>query len=297
MPGTSRAEPALGLAGWWTRADPGSCGSKRAMPRSNANDAALADKPGDPSERIDTPGDAEAFYGEVLRRLSELGLPFLLAGTHAVAAHTGISRPTKDLDIFAKPGDAPRILNHFAGLGYHIEIEDERWLGKVRRGEHFFDVVFAAAAGTMPVSDEWFQYASETEAFGVPVQLVGPTELVWSKAFIQVRHRYDGADIAHVLLRRHDRVDWHRLLSYFEQHWEVLLMHLLNFRFIYPSERNVVPRWLMDELTSRLGEQLDLPPPQRKVCRGRMFSQVDYDIDVRHWGFADTSGEGDWRDG
>ena len=267
------------------------------MSLTNANQAAQDPEPESSRGQAHVSADAEAFYAESLRQLTELGLPFLLAGTHAVVAHTGISRPTKDLDIFAKPGDAPRILNHFAALGYQIEIEDERWLGKVRRGEFFFDVVYAAAAGTMPVSEEWFQHASETEAFGIPVRLVGATELVWSKAFIQVRHRYDGADIAHVLLRRHDRIDWHRLLSYFEQHWEVLLMHLLNFRFIYPSERNVVPRWLMNELTERLRAQLDLPPPQRKVCRGRMFSRVDYDIDVRQWGFADTSGEGDWRDG
>jgi hypothetical protein len=267
------------------------------MPRHDSSDAVLAPEAKAPPGQAHAPADADAFYAEALRRLSELGLPFLLAGTHAVVAHTGISRPTKDLDVFVKPGDEPRLLNHFAGLGYQIEIEDERWLGKVRRAEHFFDVVFAAAAGTMPVSEEWFQHSSETEVLGVPVRLVGATELVWSKAFIQVRHRYDGADIAHVILRRHDRIDWHRLLAYFEQHWEVLLMHLLNFRFIYPSERNVVPRWLMDELTSRLREQLDLPPPQRKLCRGRMFSQVDYDIDVRQWGFADTSGEGDRRDG
>lgn len=267
------------------------------MSRPDADEAGSVESPGVSPPQSEASADAEAFYSEVLRRLSELGLPFLLAGTYAVIAHTGIKRPTKDLDIFAKPGDAPRILNHFAGLGYQIEIEDERWLGKVRRGEHFFDVVFAAAAGTMPVSEDWFEHASETEAFGVPVRLVGPTEIVWSKAFIQVRHRYDGADIAHVILRRHESIDWHRLLSFFEQHWEVLLMHLLNFRFVYPSERNVVPRWLMDELTSRLSEQLELPPPQRKVCRGRMFSRVDYDIDVHQWGFADTSGEGDWRDG
>jgi hypothetical protein len=241
--------------------------------------------------------DAESFYAEVLREIGRLGVPFLLAGTYAVVAHTGISRPTKDIDIFAKPGDAPRILNHFAKLGYEIEIEDERWLGKARRAGHFFDVVYAVAAGTMPVTDEWFRHASEAELFGVPVRLVGPTELVWSKAFIQVRHRYDGADVAHVIMRQHENIDWRRLLGYFEQHWEVLLMHLLNFRFIYPSERNAVPRWLMDELIGRLRQQLDLPPPQRKLCRGRMFSRVDYAIDVKQWGFADTSGEGDRRDG
>ena len=45
-----------------------------------------------------------------MHELSSLGLPFLLAGTYAVSAYTGITRPTKDLDIFCKAGDYPRIL-------------------------------------------------------------------------------------------------------------------------------------------------------------------------------------------
>src|SRR5437899_9404630 len=73
---------------------------------------------------------AEAFYAEALHELSKLGVPFLLAGTYALSAYTGIARATKDLDILCRPSDYPRILNHFKSLGYVIEIEDERWLGK-----------------------------------------------------------------------------------------------------------------------------------------------------------------------
>lgn len=239
--------------------------------------------------------EAEAFYAEVLRELVRLNVPFLLSGTYAVAAYTGISRPSKDLDIFCKAGDLPRVLGHFQGLGYGIEIEDERWIGKVRRGDLFFDVIFASSNGTMPVNDQWFEHARQVEVLGTMVRIVAPTELVWSKAFIQLRHRYDGPDVAHVILKQHGAIDWKRLLTYMEAHWEVLLMHLLNFRWIYPSERDHVPRWLMDELLERLRLQLDLPPPQMKVCRGRMFSRVDYQTDVQEWGFADVGGEGEWR--
>src|SRR4051794_15502479 len=80
-----------------------------------------------------SPG-AEAFYAEALQELTRLGLPFLLAGTYALSAYTGITRPTKDLDVFCKAGDYPRILAHFQSLGYAVEIEDERWLGKVYKG-------------------------------------------------------------------------------------------------------------------------------------------------------------------
>jgi hypothetical protein len=239
--------------------------------------------------------ESETFYAEALRELNQLGLPFLLAGTYAISAYTGISRPTKDLDIFCKAGDYTRVLSHFKGLGYSVEIEDDRWLGKVFKGQYFFDVIFASSNGTMPIGDLWFENARQIEVFGSPVRIVGPTELVWSKCFIQLRHRYDGADVAHTILKAHNLIDWNQLLAYMEVHWEVLLMHLLNFRWIYPSERDNVPGWVMDELLDRLNKQRDLPPPQMKVCRGRMFSRIDYDIDVKEWGFADVGGEGEWR--
>jgi len=110
------------------------------------------------------------------------------------------------------------------------------------------------------------------------------------EALLQNRHRYDGADIAHLILRQTERVDWQRLLIHMEQYWEVLLMHLLNFRFIYPSERDRIPRWLMDELLLRAQQQAELPLPQTRVCRGRLFSAEDYRIDVTSWGFADVVG-------
>lgn len=212
-----------------------------------------------------------------------------------MSAYTGISRSTKDLDVFCKAGDFPRILDHFRKLGYAVGIEDERWLGKVHKGEMFFDVIFASSNGTMPVNDQWFEDARGIELFGTTVRIVGPTELIWSKAFIQLRHRYDGADVVHVILKQADAIDWKRLLDYMEIHWEVLLTHLLNFRWIYPTERDRVPRWLMDELLDRLKHQMELPPPDMKVCRGRMLSRVDYAVAVQEWGYADVGGEGEWR--
>jgi hypothetical protein len=119
--------------------------------------------------------------------------------------------------------------------------------------------------------------------------------MIWSKAFIQLRHRYDGADVVHMILKQHDQIDWHRLLNYMEQYWEVLLMHLMNFRWIYPSERDNVPRWLMDELLDRMHNQLEMPPSNVRMCRGRMFSRIDYEPDIKQWGFADLGGEGYWQ--
>ena len=241
---------------------------------------------------FEPPPEAQAFYAESLRLLVESGIPFLLSGTYAVSAYTGIVRPTKDLDVFCKAGDYPRILAFFQERGYEIGVEDERWIGKVYSGKHFFDVIFNFSTADVPITDDWFEDAQEIEVYGSRARITKPTELIWSKAFLQDRYRYDGADVVHVILKKSDEIDWKKLLGYMEAYWEVLLIHLLNFRFIYPTERDLVPRWVFEELLDRLHAQAEMPPAQMRICRGRLFSPRDYITDIVKWGFADVVGKG-----
>jgi hypothetical protein len=230
---------------------------------------------------------ARSFYADCLRSLCRSGLPFLLGGTYALNVHTGLDRETKDVDVFCRPGDYPRILGHFAREGYQTTVEDPRWLAKVRRGVLFADIIFNASFGGAPITDVWFEHAVSARIHGSDVRVLSPTELIWSKALVQSRERYDGADVAHVILRRHDAVDWRRLLSHMDGYWEVLLAHLMLFRFVYPSEAGAIPAWLMKELLSRADQHRDLPTPLGRVCRGRILSRADYVVDVTEWGFAD----------
>src|SRR6059058_5104770 len=187
---------------------------------------------------------AEAFYSEVLQLMAESGIPFLVSGTYALASYTGIDRPTKDVDVFAKADDALKMLHYFKEHGFDVEIVDERWLYRITRGDLFVDIITNMPTVSTHVTDEWFVGAPEAELFEAKVRLVPPTQLIWSKIFVQDHHRYDMADVAHMDL-----------------YWEVLLMALLNFRFVYPSERSIVPQWLMDELLERLRDQSDLKGP------------------------------------
>ncbi len=59
--------------------------------------------------------------------------------------------------------------------------------------------------------------------------------MIWSKAFIMERERYDGADIAHLILACGRDLDWRRLLGRFGRRWRVLLSHLVLFGFVYPG--------------------------------------------------------------
>src|SRR5262249_25014614 len=147
------------------------------------------------------PPKAEQFYAESLKLLKKSGIPFMVAGTYAVGSYTGIRRPTKDIDIFCRAGDYPRVIRYFNGLGYKTEILDERWIAKIRKSGFVFDVIFNSRTAATPITDAWFAEKHTAEIYGVEVQLIAPTELVWSKIFVQNRERYDGADIAHVILK------------------------------------------------------------------------------------------------
>lgn len=243
-----------------------------------------------PPEDFETPSSTEGFYEEVVRLMAESGIPFLLSGTYALSCYTGIVRPTKDVDVFAKAGDALRMLSFFKDRGFNIQIVDERWLYRVTREEMFVDIITNMPTSQTHVTDEWFADAPEARLFDTKVHLVPPTQFVWSKIFVADRYRYDGADVAHMLLKRADDIDWKQLISNMELYWEVLLMAVLNFRFVYPSERDNVPRWVMDELLGRLHAQLEMPAAEKKVCRGRIFSPRDYTIDVNEWGFSEPVG-------
>ncbi|MES2119159.1 MAG: hypothetical protein V4513_01110 [Pseudomonadota bacterium] len=239
---------------------------------------------------LQPPPEAETFYSEVLALMAQSQIPFLVSGTYALASYTGIDRPTKDVDVFTTAGDALKILAWFKDRGFAVEMVDERWLGRITRGELFVDVIYNMPTSSTHVTDDWFVNAPERELFGVRLKLVPPTQLIWSKIFVQDHHRYDGADIAHMILKCSDRIDWRQLLSHMELYWEVLLIALLHFRFVYPSERDLVPQWLMDELLVRLKDQSEVKGPGKKVCRGRIFSPRDYAIDVEQWGFSEAVG-------
>ncbi len=233
---------------------------------------------------------AQEFYADSLKILNKSKIPYMVGGTLAVAVYTGIDRPTKDMDIFCKASDYPKILSYFRDEGYKTEATDERWLAKVHQGRYYLDFIFNSANAAIPVTDEWLKESQGSKIFDVSVKLLPPTELIWSKVFVQHRNAYHGADVAHMILIKNKDVNWQRLLSYMDHVWEVLFIHILNFRFIYPSEREKIPKWLFDELLNRLNHQMNLPTQQTKICRGRLFSREDYQIDITQWGYTDIVG-------
>lgn len=222
-----------------------------------------------------------------LRVLDRAQVPYLVGGAYAFSQYTGIYRDTKDLDLFLDQPSAERALAALAGDGWRTERYDRTWIYKGYRGSYFVDLIFSSGNGVAEVDAAWFRHAEAGRAFGRHVWLVPPEELIWSKAFVLERERFDGADVSHVLRAQGERLDWPRLMRRFERYWEVLLSHLMLFRFTYPSDRHVVPDWVLSELLRRAEESMRGGEDDPRLCRGNLLSRVNYAIDIAEWGYAD----------
>lgn len=246
------------------------------------------------------PGElsADARMAEILRADGELGarasaiealnragVPFLVGGAYAFAAYTGIYRDTKDLDVFLRKRDALPALEVLANEGWRTERTDEVWIYKAFFGEWYVDVIFNSGNGVSEVDDEWFSHPLPGTIRSHSVLFVPPEEMIWSKAFVLERERYDGADVLHLFDGAGARMNWAHLLERFERYWEVLLSYLLLFRFAYPSERDVVPRWLMLELVSRTLDTVEEGSWQQRLCRGNLLSRVNFRLDIEERGY------------
>lgn len=224
--------------------------------------------------------------GDALRALAGSRVPFLVAGAYAFFEYTGIFRDTKDLDLFIRERDLEASLALLENAGFRTHIEDSTWIAKGFRGEWFVDLIFSSGNGVAVVDDLWFEHARSGRVMGVDVLLSPPEEMIWSKAFVLERERYDGADVNHLLRALGEELDWDRLLFRFDRYWEVLLSHLLLFRFSYPGERSKVPDRVMEALLARAQAELGTDHP-RALCRGNLISRVQYGHDLTQLGYED----------
>ena len=181
--------------------------------------------------------DTNAFYRRTLHVLSDARVPFLVGGSHALLNYTGIVRETKDFDLFVRHDDLERALDALREAGYHTEITFPHWLAKAKQHDDIVDLVFARATASAG-RRRWFEYAIEADVLGMPVKIAPVEELLWQKAFVMERERYDGADVAHILRSCAETLDWDRVLRRFGTAGSCCYRTSCFFGFIYPSERH-----------------------------------------------------------
>jgi Nucleotidyl transferase of unknown function (DUF2204) len=228
------------------------------------------------------------FYRDVLTSLERSGVPVLVGGAFALSHFTGIQRPTKDFDLFVRREHIEKALATLAQEGFHTELTFPHWLGKARSDEFLVDLIFGSGNGVAPVDDMWFENAVQAEAVGVPVWLCPAEELLWSKAFVMERERYDGADVIHLLHTQGRKLDWPRLVDRFGPYWRVLMLNLVLYGFVYPGAEPPAPRWVTDSLVTRFQKETEHPPGDERICRGTLISREQYLIDVLEWGYSDA---------
>lgn len=230
---------------------------------------------------------ADEFYRNSMRSLQEAQIPFLVGGAYAFGVYTGITRDTKDFDLFLRPCDVERALQHFRTDGFEADLTFPHWLAKAKCDDECVDLIFRAGNGMCEVDDAWFERARHEEVLGVTAALCAPEEILWMKAYVMERERFDGADVAHLIERCGEHIDWPHLVRRFGNDWRVLLAHLVLFGFIYPSERNRVPQSIMSDLLQRTQEELSVTSSER-VCRGTLLSRQQYLPDVEERGYRDA---------
>jgi hypothetical protein len=228
------------------------------------------------------------FYCAALDALQEASIEFLVGGAFALRSYTGIERYTKDLDLMIRPRDVERTLAVHRELGFHADYAFSHWLAKVHCGEYLIDIIFRAGNGLCEVDDGWFSNARETEIFGRKLPFAPPEEIIWQKAYIMERERFDGADVMHLFRSCGRQLDWQRLLMRFGEDWRVLLSHMVLFGFVYPNERHLIPEDVIRPLLSRAMADESESPNGARLCQGTLLSRAQYLVDVERLGFADA---------
>jgi len=235
---------------------------------------------------VPLPPEASTLYREVLEAMNQHELPYAVAGAFALQKYTGISRITKDLDLFMKAEDIPAALEYLRQLGFRCETLDPVWLSKAHRGDYFVDLISGMSNAVIVVDDSWMQRTLPAMIAGVPSRIISVEDLLGSKLFVVRRERFDGADIAHIIYRTQGKLDWKHVLDLAGEHWEMVLWALVLFRYVYPAQTHYVPLPLWRDLLGRFMHAIEHPNPDASF-RGSLVDDNMFSIDMKDWGLPD----------
>src|SRR5262249_54767817 len=170
-----------------------------------------------------------------MRTLSAAQVPYAVGGAFAFHYYTAFPATTKDLDLFLGEHDVPRAVDALRNAGFDAKIMQEHWLAKASRDGATTDLIWGSANFWATVDERWLSRARPAQVLGHDTYVLPLEELLWSKSYVMARERFDGADVSHLFLLQGSAIDWPRLLRLFDVHHELLLVHLLLFRFVYPA--------------------------------------------------------------
>ena len=215
-------------------------------------------------------GDELGARARAIQVLQRAGVPFLVGGAYAYATYTGIYRDTKDLDLFLRKRDAERALEVLDADGWRTERTDEVLAlqglqGRVLRRPH---LQLRATA-----SPWWTTSGSSTRSTGRVFGHDGPAGARRGDDLVQGASSWSASGST--------APTWTTSSARRGRSWtgtgccaasiatgRCCSAHLMLFRFAYPSDRDVVPDWVMTELLSRTVETLRDGRWEERLCRG-----------------------------
>jgi hypothetical protein len=230
--------------------------------------------------------EEQQVHSEALRLLTEAGVHYVVSGAVALGHYTGLWRSTKDLDLFLVRSDLGRALDILAANGYAVQNQSAHWLSNARRGQYYVDLIHGFGGWRASIDEEWYRRGVPALVLGQPVRVSPVEELIWIKAYVAHRERFDGADILHLIQACGRSLDWQHLLDRFGECTDLLLFYLCMHDFAYPSRRDDVPDWVRERLLERLREPLAPEQARSKVCRATLLDRFSYLVDIRA-GWAD----------
>lgn len=225
-------------------------------------------------------------HANALRILTLSKIEFVVAGAAAVGYYTGLWRNTKDLDLFLTPENLTAALTALAANGYTVEVPAPHWLAHAYCGPFYVDLIFGFGGWRAEIDEQWYDRGRPTTVLGETVRMCPVEDLIWIKAYVAHRERFDGADVLHLINSCHGSMDWRHLLRRFDPCWQLLFFYVNLYRFVYPSNKSDVPAWLVHELVDRWQAQRTEPATNPRECRGTVIDRYSFLIDI-HEGYDD----------
>src|SRR5215469_6134566 len=75
-------------------------------------------------------GSPNEFRRRSVAVLQATEIPFLIGGAYVVEVYAGVSRSTKDFDLYIRPNDVKAALDALGRAGYETELTFPHWLAK-----------------------------------------------------------------------------------------------------------------------------------------------------------------------
>lgn len=229
---------------------------------------------------------AEKFYQEILDILIAEKIPFMVGGTYAFTAYTGIMRETKDLDLITTKENTLKALQLLGEKGFATELLDPLWIGKIYHDDIFIDIIFAERNNIYQVTKPWFENPRFATVMHRKLQLMPLEYMISTKAYVAFREKYDGSDINYLLLQHATKINWDLLVARMKPDWQLLFMHLIMFMYVFPSAKETIPPWVIQKYVQKLQDFLPIQV-DKKITKGHLIS-YEYVYAIEKLGFVPT---------